>query len=474
VILNAAGNPYDLVNGEWRPADKAAGDLLDAPVEIAPGQGDLRRGSEPFIPSDTFAYPSMLGSAYGLVQGLGVGAVNLVGDGKTVSYANIFATQQWVAAAVMRLLTWSARVPLKVYRRTGDDSRRRLRADEHPLAAAIETPWDRAGRVQLVMALLGPLLVHGNSTIRVDEGRSGRIQFATRDWRRMRPIQVFPSSISGWETDEDGGPAETLTADQVLHLAWWSPLGPIGVSPLQQLGVTISVEEAAQRFQRAMLANSARPPSAVTADKEFLGIDRDERTLLLQQLREDITTLYAGPENGGRPALLPPGLDWKAVGHTAVEAALIEQRRVAREEVAAVYQIPPPMIGILDKATYANITVQREMAYTDALGPPLVLIEEAINAQVIRALLREPDLYVEFDFAGVLRGDRLKEVQAIREAIGTGVLTPNEGRRALNYPASTDPLADELFMPANNLQPLSNVAATGGDPGGGGDPNIDQ
>jgi hypothetical protein len=102
-----------------------------------------------------------------------------------------------------------------------------------------------------------------------------------------------------------------------------------------------------------------------------------------------------------------------------------------------------------------------------------VLIEEAINAQVIRALLREPDLYVEFDFAGVLRGDRLKEVQAIREAIGTGVLTPNEGRRALNYPASTDPLADELFMPANNLQPLSNVAATGGDPGGD-DPNIDQ
>jgi phage portal protein BeeE len=117
------------------------------------------------------------------------------------------------------------------------------------------------------------------------------------------------------------------------------------------------------------------------------------------------------------------------------------------------------MMGDLRRATYSNITTLREMSYTDALGPPLVLLEQALNAQVVRHLLRADDLFVEFDFAGVLRGDRLKEVQALREAIGTGLMSVNEGRRVLNYPASDEPDADALWLPTNNLSPLGAPAA---------------
>jgi HK97 family phage portal protein len=178
---------------------------------------------------------------------------------------------------------------------------------------------------------------------------------------------------------------------------------------------------------------------------------------MLANLREDVTEIYGGVDNGGKPALLPPGIEWKIVGHSAVEAELIDQRKVAREEVAAVYMIPPPMIGILDKATYSNISVQRQMAYTDSLGPPLVMIEQAINAILIQGLLREPDVYVEFDFSGVLRGDTAKEIEALRNAIGTALLTPNEGRTILNRPPSAEPGADELWMPTNNLQPIGSI-----------------
>jgi HK97 family phage portal protein len=309
------------------------------------------------------------------------------------------------------------------------------------------------------------VLVHGNSVTEILSGASEKIQFIPRDWRYTVPMMPFRDTIDGWTFNVDSSDYRVeRSVDDTLHVAWWSPAGPIGTSPLQQLGVSLRIEDAAQRHQEAMFLNGARPPSAIQASDEYLGLDRSEREQAMAQLRQDITDIYSTPENAGRPALLPPGLTWNSIGHTSQEAELVEQRKISREEVAGVYMIPPPMLGILERATYSNIETQREMTYTDCLGPPLVLIEQVVNSQIIMALLREDDVFVEFDFAGVLRGDRLQEIAAIRDAIATALMTPNEGRDVLNMQRSALDGMDTFYLPFNNLQPVGSPPVPTGVP----------
>jgi HK97 family phage portal protein len=416
------------------------------PVELAAGRGDLRYRSTWFE------------------QTIREGPRTVQRIGKSpVSFSHLFATQPWVAAAVMRMMTWAVRVPMKCYRRKdGGETREQVKPEDHPLARMLQRPWlgPMSNRSRLIQVLLGPLLVHGNSVNEV-EVIGGEEYFKALDWRALTPIGTESGQeIEGWRYDEqNNGEWRDVGVDRALHCAWWSPLGPLGVSPLEQLGVTIRVEDAANRYQQAMFGNSARPPSAVTSDTEFLTLERDERTALMNQLRADVEELYAGPENAGKPAVLPPGLDWKPIGHTSTEAQLIEQRKVAREEVAAVYQIPPPMMGILDNATYSNIETQKDMIYSDALGPPLAMIEQMLTSTLARDYFGESDLYVEFDFGPVLRGDRAKEIATFRDAIASGIQTMNEARRALNLQPSDEPDADRLFYPANNLKPVGDAEA---------------
>lgn len=419
-------------------------DESGTPIEIDEGRGDLRYTSMPFELWDGGPF---LGS-------------------RPVSFAKVFATQQWVAIAVMRLLTWSVRVPLKVYRRTDSEGgRKRVMPGEHPLADAITAPWERGSSADLVMGMLGPLLVHGNTPMGVEDGARGKLRFDPHDWRCVEPIRFDNedpnSEIVGWKIARTEGSPTIKSADNVMHLRWWSPLGKLGVSPLYQLRNTLTAESAAIDWTLNSLKHGVRPNGVVEMSDEVLGLEQDQRRIVYERAVEDWKK-YQGSENAGKVPILPPGMTWSdGKASTAVEAELIAQRQVNRNEVSSVYQLPPPTIGILERATFNNIIQLREMAYTDGLAPPLILCESTMNAHVVRDLLREDDLFVEFDFGLILRGDRLKEIKAIREGVNSALYTPDEGRQILNMPKSNQPGADLLYLPTNNLQPIGGPAGGG-------------
>lgn len=378
------------------------------------------------------------------------GALTLAGDGRTVSYQQMYENQPWVATVVNKLARQVVRLPLGVYRYVNDDGESEP-VRGHPLADLLSRPWSRASSATLKQKATFPTLVNGNGLLAKVRSERGAPpdRLVPLDWRCTVPHCDEYGRVMAWELQLAGG-AEYLDPSEVVHFAWESGLGDLGISPLAQLGVTLRSEDSAQRYQAASLENGARPVGALVVPPD-VRMDEAERDEMRRELRQQ----HSG-DNAFNVALLTGGLDWKAFSHTAVEAELINQRKLNREEVAAVYDVDPPLIGILDHATYSNVGEMHKMLYGPTLGPWLALITETLNAQLVDSEPRWMDerLFVAFDLTEVLKSNTLEEIQAIAAAIGTGVMVPNEGRSRLRLRRSDNPAADVLYMPTNNMNPM--------------------
>lgn len=364
------------------------------------------------------------------------------------SYRTLYETQPWVASTINFLTRQICRLPLKVYERDSQNLKQRVKSG--PLFDLVNSPARRKGPVHLKQWLAFPTLLHGNGAIKKVRPSAGATP------RGLLPL-YWPALQPKFEDDEPMGELEVwisrqfrrpavLDPDDVVHVAWHPPLGQLGVSPLKQLGVTLRIEQAAQQWQESTFRNAARPSGGVTMPAAAVG-DRELRA----ELREDLARLHQGGPNAGRPILLPPEGDWKPFSYNAGEAQLIEQRKVAREETAAVYNAPQPLIGILDHATYSNIAELHKILYGPVLGPWLVIIEEDFKAQVIDDEPAFEGQWVEFDLKEVLKGEPLKEATALKTRLQTGLLTINEARDIDNLPRIDDPLCDLPMIPTNNM-----------------------
>ncbi|MBI5289703.1 MAG: phage portal protein, partial [Chloroflexi bacterium] len=231
--------------------------------------------------------------------------------------------------------------------------------------------------------------------------------------------------------------------EEVVHFRWWAAgSGRRAASSLEALRTTLMTEDATQRMTIASFENGARPEGAFSVDGVLKPEEMERARAVLQQT-------YGGVDNAFKLAVLDHGAKWISMSHTLVDSELINLRKLTREEVAAAYNIPPPVIGILDRATFSNISEQHLMEYMDTIQPWTTMIEEDLAVQLIDLEPTMAGQYAEFDFNAVLAGDPVRRIEVLTKAIGGPFMTANEGRATQNLPPLPDTQAERLAPPAN-------------------------
>lgn len=360
-------------------------------------------------------------------------------------YLEVWRRQYAVKTTVSFLARNIAQLGLPVFRRVSDNERERL--SDHPLARLIAKPNPWTTRYRFLDALIHDMAIFDCSywlKITTNEDEPGLI--------RLPAYSVTPGGgpfSPDWFEFRGLTGMQRYTAKDVLHFRGYcgaiSDVG--GVPPIESLREILEEAWYSSVGRAQVVQNGARISGYLKRPPEVMWSD-DARNRFKKEWQAQYTGY--GPEAGGTP-ILEDGMEFVPAAMTPKDLQYVESRKLTREEVAAAYYIPPPMLGLLEHATFSNITEQHIMLYQDTLGPWLSMVQDEIALQLIPDMPDKNDLYVEFNLQEKLRGNFEQRQDAILRSTGAPYRTVNEARALENLPPIDG--GDDLVRPLNLTQP---------------------
>lgn len=365
-------------------------------------------------------------------------AGTVVSEESAMRYATVHACVRVLSEDV-------AALPLHVYRRTEDGGKERYR--DHPLYELMhDQPNPDMTSSAMREAMMVSLLLSGNAYAFIEFTKSGRVKAL---WP-LDSAETRPYRTKGGELRFRSG-REDLPAGEVLHIPGLSFDGLLGLSPIAYAREAVGLGLAAEQFGSKFFKDGTHLGGVISLAGGGMTDEAFERT------KAQFNEQYAGMQRAHKVLLLEGGATYAPLGIPPEDAQFLETRKFQRSEIAAIFRVPPHLIGDLERATFSNIEHQ-DIAYLQrTLLPWLTRWEQAIRSKLLTDDERRT-LVVEHDTSGFMRGDTKSRMEAYSLAINAGIMTRNEARQRENL--NPMPGGDELLQPLN-MMPASEAGLRG-------------
>ena len=278
----------------------------------------------------------------------------------------------------------------------------------HPAEALLTTINDTMSSSDLWQQWAIDMLLGGEEFWELVKDGSGRY---VEIWpRQPHVVKIVPDAqrlryraVVGYKIGDDMGDGYTLAPDECVHFKFYNPADPWrGISPISAVRSSVIIDQLAQAWSRQFLGGSARPDYAVTAPQ---GTTKTERDNLLAEIK----SRYGGTANAHEPIVLEDGVtDIKILSFPPKDIEWVEQRKLSRAEVAAIFGVPDEIMGY-GRDTYENFGIALKVLWTLTIQP--------------LAQLRDTHLTEFFQRYGVLApGERIvtgyEDVEAFADDFG--------------------------------------------------------
>lgn len=325
-----------------------------------------------------------------------------------------------VLACVQAISGTLASLPAHVYQK---GERGRMVAWGHPLQRLIDTgPNEYQTWADFVEWLIAQALLRGNAVCEIRHDSRGAVNaIIPVPWERVTVHQLGSGRLAYDVSDlYENGRIRRLLSDEVLHLRDRTDDGIIGISRLSRAAEVVETQADLQTFTGRIYQNGVAPSGVIEAD-EAIGPEQ------VQKLSERLKQAFGGPTKAGTALVLDQGLKWRQLGVSPEDAELLASRRFSVEELARLFNVPPPVVGDLTNANYSNVQELTRFFARNTLSPWIRKLEQVFARDVFTSQGRR-DYSISFDLSGLLRGDPEQRWQAHKVAIEAGVLDPDEVR----------------------------------------------
>ncbi len=361
-------------------------------------------------------------------------------------------------AIITRIVTGAvAHLPIDVSRVVNDGGKLSYEEDNsHPAAELLRIPNFYHMTSEVISDIVQSLVLCGNSYTAIEK-KGG--QTILELWP-LEPskVEIALDRESGlplgyhYERFGFGKPRISYALDELLHIRLWNVNDRwYGRSGVQSVHSKIMLNWYVDRYNNGFFRNGAGVTKALFPSESM---SAEEREITEKALRG-----RSSPENFGKIVVMPVGGDIKNIGSEQKDLSFLELLQNNREQILAVFGIPPFLAGVMEFANYANALVQEQSFWRHTIKPLCEIISQSMTRQIIWQHFDREHVF-RFDFSGVdaLRPDELARAQTDAILVRSGIVTINEARRSRNM----DPVdwGDEPILQL--LNPIAPGAATDG------------
>lgn len=266
--------------------------------------------------------------------------------------------------------------------------------------------------------VLVSLLLDGNAFIRIYRDSRGDVanlivldpmRITVRRNPATREIEyVFDSSDAG-----------VVSKDDMLHITEMRKPGALrGLSRVSELKDNLGLASALQSFASRFFGQGATVQGII----EFPGnLTREQAT----NLRDNFDISHKSYKKAHKTGVLSGGAKYTKTGTAPDEAQMLESRKLAIEEIARMFRVPPHMIAITTPGamSYASLEQNNINFVVHTLRPYLEKIEQAYTT------LLPSEAFIKFNVDGLLRGDYTTRIQGYSIGLQAGFYSVNDVRR---------------------------------------------
>lgn len=184
-----------------------------------------------------------------------------------------------------------------------------------------------------------------------------------------------------------------LSINNVMQISFYNPKDPFkGLSPLHAARLSVESEFNIAAWNSSFFRSGMKNPILIKS-KSML-TEKQEK-----DIRTEILNYYSGIDGAHGALLLKGALEIEPLTVNPKDVDFLQGKKLNREEIGAIYGVPPALIGIFEYANYSNVREQIKIFWDNTLTPRMNSILRLIQINILDRHF--PGIFAKWDLSQI-------------------------------------------------------------------------